>query len=194
MSYVKITDLPELLENNIEGEEFLLVTNSNKESNKLKLNTIIEKIGFGVYTDIQNQVNDIIVTEVENKLESLTELINSANTEVIDLKIEVDNLRNEIYQYIDDSVNNILINISTQTTTLLTTSKLQIFNNKITLPKKCKGTPIFNSCLVYDTLNSVFFTEYTCSVSADGLYIIFDQFDNLNNKFAVVTYQAYDNI
>jgi cytoplasmic iron level regulating protein YaaA (DUF328/UPF0246 family) len=73
---------------------------------------------------------------------------------------------------------------------ILTTEKLLISNNKITLNYKCKGDVIYNKALIYNDLNSEYFIEYTCNSSIDGEFIEFNYNDNLNGKYAVVSYLA----
>lgn len=97
-----------------------------------------------------------------------------------------------LYVYIGKTVADLINSvINTQSSlSILTTEKLLISNNKIALNYKCKGDVIYNKALIYDNLNSEYFTEYSCNSSSNGLFIEFNSTDNLNGKYAVVSYLA----
>lgn len=185
MSYVKITDLQELLAENIEGDEYLFVTNAQSESNKMRLDSLIDKISSNVHNSISSDVHDIVISEIDDKVQELTSMINSTNE-------EIESIKADIYEHINTQVETIMEAISK--IEHITTDKIQIIDNKITLLRKCKGMPIFNSSMIYDTLSSEYYTEYSCSSSNNGLYILFNELDGLNGKFAVVSYLAGDTV
>lgn len=97
-----------------------------------------------------------------------------------------------VYSYIGKTVADLINNVLSSQTTLelCTTDKKLITNNSIQLNRICKGDVVFNMCLIYEDLQSVYYTEYSCAVSEDGMSIIFNSFDNLNGKYAVVSYLA----
>lgn len=89
-----------------------------------------------------------------------------------------------------DLINNVISNQSN--TDLITTTRKLIQNNAITLDRICKGDVVFNMALIFDNVNSTYYTEYGCIVSNDKTKIIFSSLDNLDGKYAVVTYMAGD--
>jgi hypothetical protein len=97
-----------------------------------------------------------------------------------------------LYVYIGKTVADLINSVMNNQSSLsiLTTEKLLISNNKITLNYKCKGDVIYNKALIYNDLNSEYFIEYTCNSSIDGEFIEFNYNDNLNGKYAVVSYLA----
>lgn len=97
-----------------------------------------------------------------------------------------------LYVYIGKTVADLIQTVmNTQSDlSILTTEKLLISNDKITLNYKCKGDVIHNKALIYDNINSEYFTEYSCYSSADGNHVQFYTTDNLNNKYAVISYLA----
>ena len=78
--------------------------------------------------------------------------------------------------------------ISQINTKLITTNHLLIIDNKITLPKIALGDVVFNTARVYENNVQGVFTEYNCSVNAQGTEVLFDTMDNLNGKYAIVSY------
>ena len=101
-----------------------------------------------------------------------------------------------VYVYIGKTVADLISNVmNTQSNlNIITSEKLLIQNNKILLNYKCKGDVIFNKALIYDNTNSEYFTEYSCNSSPDGTFISFNPLDELNDKFATVSYLAGDKI
>lgn len=99
-----------------------------------------------------------------------------------------------IYVYIGKTVADLINNVMNNQNNLniLTTDKLLIQNDIINLNYECKGDVIHNKALIYDTLNSEYFTEYSCLSSSDGRNIVFNTDDNLNGKYAVISYLAGD--
>lgn len=95
-----------------------------------------------------------------------------------------------VYSYIGRTVKDIIDNINKQnnSTEIVTTERIYIIDNKITLPFEAKGDIIQNSAFIFDGFYSEYFTEYSCTASSDGLSVLFDPLDNLNGKFATVSY------
>ena len=91
-----------------------------------------------------------------------------------------------------DLINNVINDQSNLN--ILTTEKILISNNKISLNYKCKGDVIHNKALIYENLDSVYFTEYSCNSSQDGISIEFNADDELNGKYAVISYLAGESI
>lgn len=81
-------------------------------------------------------------------------------------------------KYVDTVVYNVNI---------ITTEKILIQENRVTLPSKCFGI-VNGSAMIFDDNDAQTFAEHTCLLSGDGLYVIFDPIDNLNNKFAIISY------
>ena len=73
-------------------------------------------------------------------------------------------------------------------TELITTERIEIVNDSITLPYKAKGTTIISTAYIFDNLVDYVFEEYTCTVAADKITLEFDPLDNLNGKYAIVTF------
>lgn len=71
---------------------------------------------------------------------------------------------------------------------VFTTEKTLIQNNEITLPYQALGDLIFNYAIVYPDLSSPSFDEVTCVVQDDGFTVSFNPVDNVNGKYAVVSY------
>src|SRR5574344_518752 len=128
MSYITISELPEIFKDDITGNEYLMITDENNNSAKIKMSTFTEYIGNAIVSSINNS---------KSKIKS--------------------------------------------------TDKILIKNNKITLPYKASGDIINNKALVYEDSSEVY-TEYSCLCSEDGMNVIFDSSDNLNGKYAKVTY------
>ena len=128
MGYITISELSEVIKENITGNEYLMITDENNNSTKIKMSTFAEYIG-----------NVIITPMNTNKLE------------------------------------------------IISTDKILIENNKIHLPYKASGDIINNMALVYEDSSEVY-TEYSCLCGEDGMSAIFDSSDNLNGKYATVSY------
>lgn len=78
---------------------------------------------------------------------------------------------------------------SVENSILVTTNKLLIEDNKITLPSPGYGNVMFNMALIFnDNINNHLIAEVTCSMGQDGLSVIFDEEDNMNGNYAVVSY------
>jgi hypothetical protein len=72
---------------------------------------------------------------------------------------------------------------------VVTTSKILIVNNEITLPTKAIGGIMNNIAKVYKTQGvSNVFTEYTCIANSDGTKVLFDSADQLSGYPVTVTY------
>lgn len=73
---------------------------------------------------------------------------------------------------------------------LITTKRLLIIDNQAVLPYEVIGDIVHNMALVYDSedLNDRVITEYTCSV--DKHFLKFDEEDELDGKYCVVSYLA----
>lgn len=130
MGYITISELSEVIKENITGNEYLMITDENNNSAKIKMSTFAEYIG-----------NVIIAPINTNKLE------------------------------------------------IISTDKILIENNKIHLPYKASGDIINNMALVYEDSSEVY-TMYECLCSEDGMSAIFNSYDNLNGKYAKVSYLA----
>jgi len=77
---------------------------------------------------------------------------------------------------------------------LTTIPKTLISNNEIVLPKPALGDIVHNFAMIYDSENAPYFIEVTCDLSEDKTKVLFDPLDNLNDKYAVVTYLTFTNI
>lgn len=75
-------------------------------------------------------------------------------------------------------------------TELITTEKIEISNNSITLPFRVNGTVVNNYAMIFENLTTPVMFECTCTVSEDGWSILFDPNDNLNGLFATVSYMT----
>ena len=128
MSYITISELPEIFKDDITGNEYLMITDENNNSAKIKMSTFTEYIGNAIVSSINNSKSEIISTD-----------------------------------------------------------KILIVNNKIPLPYKASGDIINNKALVYEDSSEVY-TEYSCLCDEDGMNVIFDSSDNLNGKYATVSY------
>lgn len=130
MGYITISELSELIKSNITGNEYLMITDENNNSAKIKMSTFMEYIG-----------NANTPSMITNKME------------------------------------------------IISTDKILIENNKIHLPYKASGDIINNMALVYEDSSEVY-TMYECLCSEDGMSVIFNSYDNLNGKYAKVSYLA----
>lgn len=128
MGYITISELSELIKSNITGNEYLMITDENNNSAKIKMSTFVEYIG-----------NANTPSMITNKME------------------------------------------------IISTDKILIENNKISLPYKASGDIIHNMALVYEESSDVYI-EYSCKCDVDGISVIFDTSDNLNGKYAKVSY------
>ena len=100
-----------------------------------------------------------------------------------------------LYVYIGKTLADLISNVIVQSNLkLITTNKIPIINNKISLNYPCKGDVVHNMALIYDSLDSIYYTEYQCISSYDGKYVVFDSSDNLNGKYAVITYLGGESI
>lgn len=73
---------------------------------------------------------------------------------------------------------------------LVTLDKVQITNNKISLSNVVDGDIVQGYALIRDTDVTNIIDEYTCTVGQFFNTIEFDPADNLNGKYATVTYLA----
>lgn len=71
---------------------------------------------------------------------------------------------------------------------LVTTERLLISNGAISLPFKAAGDIVNNYALIFDDLTTTVVSEFTCHISADSWSVQFDPGDDLNGKYAVVSY------
>ena len=88
-------------------------------------------------------------------------------------------------KYVDTYIKNYVVRID-----LVTTDRVKIIDNSIDLEFVAEGDVVNNIALIFDDLNTDIFTEYTCHTSVDGTRVEFDQNDNINNKYAIVTYMT----
>lgn len=130
MGYITISELSELIKSNITGNEYLMITDENNNSAKIKMSTFVEYIG-------------------------------NANTP----------------------------SMNTNKMEIISTDKILIENDKINLPYKASGDIINNMALVYEESSNVYI-EYDCLCGEDGMSVIFNSSDNLNGKYAKVSYLA----
>lgn len=76
---------------------------------------------------------------------------------------------------------------SIENSTLTTTGRVLIENNKALLPKKAIGDLVFNMAMIFDTVDSlVIASEVTATT--DGTYVLFDAADNVDLRYCVVSY------
>lgn len=71
---------------------------------------------------------------------------------------------------------------------LVTTERLLISNDAISLVFKTAGDIVNNHALIFNDLTGMDVSEFTCHISTDGWSVQFDPSDNLNGKYAVVSY------
>lgn len=76
---------------------------------------------------------------------------------------------------------------SIENSTLTTTGRLLIENNKALLPKKAIGDLVFNMAMIFDTVDSLVITSEV-TATTDGTYVIFDDADKMNLRYCVVSY------
>lgn len=100
-----------------------------------------------------------------------------------------------VYTYIGktvaDLINNVMV--AQNNTELITTERLLIQNNELILNKTSLGDVVHNSALIFETLDSIYFSEYSCSINSDGTKVLFESTDNLNNKYAIISYLTNTN-
>lgn len=83
---------------------------------------------------------------------------------------------------------------SVESSILITTSKILIENNTIVLPQKGYGDIVWNLALIFDNnYDNIITSEASCNMSDDGLTVLFEETDNLNGKYAIVSYLGMDN-
>lgn len=73
---------------------------------------------------------------------------------------------------------------------IVTLDKVLIVNNEIQLSQLAQGDPIYNVALIRDVQNTNVIDEYTFSVGEYFNKFIFDSADNLNGKYATVSYMG----
>lgn len=95
----------------------------------------------------------------------------------------VDDYNPSTKKYVDDGIDGIVSG-----TKLITTDRILISGNEIELPSKAYGSVVNSAAFIYLNTSTNVIMEYTCRVSADGWFIEFNQFDNLNGRYAVVTF------
>lgn len=84
MAYISITDLPELLSISPDKTEYLLITNTNVESNKLQLSTLASYIEGFVRSDIDGSIDAKLNDAIQaSKFEVLDEGISVGTTNKI---------------------------------------------------------------------------------------------------------------
>lgn len=74
---------------------------------------------------------------------------------------------------------------------LITTEKILIIGNKITLPTQAFGDCIFNMAKVFDDLDNQVYYEFSCIINTSGEEGIFDIEDNLDKKYAIISYLTF---
>lgn len=99
-----------------------------------------------------------------------------------------------IYAYIGKTLSDTINELKNtqKSTKIITSNKIKIINNECLLEKAAKGDIIYNTARVYDDLNSLYFIEYNCNTNNDGTKVIFEISDNLNDKYAVLSYMSDD--
>ncbi len=76
---------------------------------------------------------------------------------------------------------------SIENSTLTTTGRILIENNKALLPKKAIGDLVFNMAMIFDTVDSSVITSEV-TATTDGTYVLFDAADNVDLRYCVVSY------
>jgi hypothetical protein len=71
---------------------------------------------------------------------------------------------------------------------IITTDRTLIQNDSITLNPPAIGDVVHNLAMIFDDSSTNIFSEVTASVSVDGSTVQFDSTDNLNGKYALVSY------
>jgi hypothetical protein len=114
-------------------------------------------------------------------------LINNTNTAVEARSVHFDNSQSQLDT---NNVQNAIVELESYSRNkkVLTTSRLLISSNKITLPYISEDT--IDIAFVYPDNVSNVITEYTCSLGSDKITVNFDSNDNLNGHFATVKYLA----
>lgn len=78
---------------------------------------------------------------------------------------------------------------SIENSILITTNRIEIINNEILLPKKGYGNIVWNMAMIFDNeVDNIIVAEATCSMGIEGITAVFDSNDNLNGKYAVISY------
>jgi len=98
-----------------------------------------------------------------------------------------------VRRQINDTYIREVIGISaiTENSVLITIDRTEIIDNKIILQHKGYGDVVFDSALLFDNLDDdIISMECTCSLSPDGFTVNFEEGDNLNGKYAILTYLA----
>ncbi len=73
---------------------------------------------------------------------------------------------------------------------IYTTERLLIYENRAVLPLEAIGDIVNNMAIVYDGIGKEYTTIMDVTCSTDGIYVLFDSEDNLDNKYCVVSYLA----
>mgnify|MGYP000035332205 CR=1 FL=1 len=81
--------------------------------------------------------------------------------------------------------------VHTSDTEILSIPKTLISDNKIILPMVAFGDVIGGFAMIYSKLSDPYFIEATCEVSENGMEVLFDPLDDLNDKYCVLSYLTY---
>lgn len=150
------------------------LTSTNLQNAIVELDTNI--------TNLDNRID----TEVNNINTSITTLETNINSDISELDITINNRITNLETTVNDEITE--INNAINSLRFTTTDKILIANKRIDLPSKSHGDVVFNMAQVYNFDETNVYVEYRCSVSADGLSVIFNTDDNLDGKYAIVSY------
>jgi hypothetical protein len=91
-----------------------------------------------------------------------------------------------------DSYKNTLDSLTSTSIKLEVSEKILIEDNSISLPNICLGQPVFKLAQVYDEIDSLFMREYSCEYNKNSNKVDFNIEDELDGKFAILTYLTLD--
>lgn len=91
-----------------------------------------------------------------------------------------------VYVYTGKMLSDKLADVNLNSYKIKTTAMKQIIDNTVTVQDVIFGDIVGNVARVYDTLDDLSYSEYTCYVQ-DGV-IIFDSTDELDGKYAIMSY------
>ena len=108
MAYISIIDLPELQNAQITGEEYLLVTNSNLDSNKIKMNSmsdyLTKDISDNLNGSLDTKINTSVNTAVSNALKETKVTIFDEGIEVGSVN-KINFIGATVNSFISDDIN-----------------------------------------------------------------------------------------
>ena len=84
---------------------------------------------------------------------------------------------------------------SIESSYLRTTKRILIRDNKIKLPTISVGDVVFNMAKVFYEYDTFEHDDFTCTINTENLQeVLFEEDDELNNYYAVVTYLTYKEV